>query len=742
VLEDVQITPTTRKGNAPLFAEATLTDGSKTLVLRAALDVHQIEERITLDGPGRVHFLVRDRLKTSPVTIERLMSHFYFVPDGRALGHALPMDFAWLSNLHSRPEQVVGDRFFRSPAAIVVARGLYAAIVPDLNLLAEHREVPHALDLRSFGHPGAGCYGLPRLSYGLCPWKLEGHVYTAPAGAATISAKELSYAFDLFLGEAEGAEVPVQRTVHWLWDQYGRNHLADIRPQVLPFEEYGRKYAYVHELKQTAAKAILDGKECWGINNGGRHGANFHAWENDLDVGFGLWHYAQKWNDEGLRRIARGMMQLSLAAPRKAGAFPCIYNFQAKAWEGSLWWTAEPAWAREGYDTQSMAVSAWWQVYWLEHFKEVKQSAEIRRRVAELAEFLARAQLPSGAIPTYYDSQLRPGGQLKESATTAICGAVLAKTAGLTGDEKLKQAALAAGRFMEREILPKTLFQDFEVFYSCAPKPLYWADAVNGIPPVNTLAIQWSADQFLALYRLTGDPHWLRRGEYCLSLLSFFQAVWTPPWMDAYLFGGASSQNTDGEWGDLRVQRWVSTYADYYEATGSMEYLERAVAACRASFANMDIEENHVNKINNLRPIAVPPGQGYSSETIFHEGTSPNWCHTGFDWGPGGALAASAYLELHFGSVWIDGHTRQAVPIDGVAAKIISWDADRIVLDVRSALTALGYDDKGRHLRVKFGALPEKQYAVIINGKSYGTVDRDRLRAGLSVELSQVPNPQ
>lgn len=38
---------------------------------------------------------------------------------------------------------------------------MYAAIVPDLNMLAANREVPHALDLRCSDHPGAGAYPTP-----------------------------------------------------------------------------------------------------------------------------------------------------------------------------------------------------------------------------------------------------------------------------------------------------------------------------------------------------------------------------------------------------------------------------------------------------------------------------------------------------------------------------------------------------------------------------------------------------
>ena len=168
---------------------------------------------------------------------------------------------------------------------------------------------------------------------------------------------------------------------------------------------------------------------------------------------------------------------------------------------------------------------------------------------------------------------------------------MLAKAATLRPDDQLKEAAIAAGRFLEREILPKSLFQDFEVFYSCAPKPLHWVDPLNGIPPINNLAIQWSADHFLALFKLTEEQHHGRRqGLFSESLMH--------------------------------------------------------------------------------------------GEPHTHQGSGGGW--TGFNWGPGGGLGASAYLDIYFGSVWIDGRAKRAVPIDGVSAEITSWQKDSIVMKMQT----------------------------------------------------------
>ncbi len=139
---------------------------AQTLVLSGQVGSQHVEQRFVLKGPDQVHVSVAHRVDegSAPIEIGQLMSKVYFTPDGRSFGSALPLDLAWLPNLHRQPDDVCGDHFFRSPAAIAVSEGLYAAIVPDLDVLANYSALPHALDLRVFGAKAE----VPGLSYGLC----------------------------------------------------------------------------------------------------------------------------------------------------------------------------------------------------------------------------------------------------------------------------------------------------------------------------------------------------------------------------------------------------------------------------------------------------------------------------------------------------------------------------------------------------------------------------------------------
>ena len=711
-----------------------------------------ITNRIALTDSS-IRVTVSDEITptSTEIALGKLMTCLYFLPDGkgspvsayRRLPTAPPLDFAWIPALHWGHDDVVGDHVFRSPAAIVQLDGIYAALVPDLDLLAQARPViRHALDLRAAGayHPREDGSSIccTRLFYGFCTWRINYHTYYRhdPEDMQTLRPSTLSYGFDLFIGQADGPGEVTQRVDKYLWTRYGQAYFAQPQPQVLPFEEYGRKYAYVGELPETIRGVTIDGKRCAGIDNPDRRGANFHAWENDLVVAFGIRHYADKWSDPELRSIADGIRQLILSAPVKDGAFPCIYNFGEGRYEGSLYWTAAPADAFDGFDTAAMGVTARWMLYWHEHFGD---KPELLARPAAYARFLAAQQLPSGAIPTYFYADLTPAKPLLESATTAISGAVLALVASIEGDEALRHAALAAGRFVDEQVLPNREFYDFETFYSCGIRPVGWVDPVSALAPQNSLCIQWTCDQMLALYELTGEAHWLERGEYALSILSLYQQVWSPPYYLGHLFGGFASQNTDGEWNDGRQARFVHTYADYYAATGNLEYLERAVAACRASFALMDIAENHANAIN-FTVKREPDGRriGRAPENVFHAGPGDaigGW--SGFNWSAGGGLTASAYLERLFGSIWIDGRTRTATPIDGLKASVVAWEGSGISIEVASALSDLPSAYSGERVAVlRFGNLQDGPYSVTVNGEAPQDTVAERLRSGISIRVA------
>ncbi len=707
------------------------------IVLEGGFGSHQVATCLALTPDQTVHVTTTVQI-TEPTRLGKCLNHLYFAPGGKLAYSCLPLDFAWLPALHQRPEHVCADHFFRAPVAIVMARGYYAALLPDLDRFASGQGMQCALDLRVTGTLLEG----PRLSYGFCHSEPDGHVYFAyrPATAPRFHRAELTYAFAILAGHSDSAAHVTQRVTTHQWRTYGHPLMQDPRPQVLPFATYGQRYTFQHELPASLRTVQQAGTTCIGIENRSRRGAQFHAWENDMHVGYGLHYYGLRLPNPELQNIAAGMLNLMRHAPRRRGAFPCIFNFDTEQYEGSLFWTARSADARHGYDTAAMGVTIWWLLQWIEDFADLDRAPLLALATA-YCDLLMAVQLPSGAIPTYLQPDLTPAAPLQESATTAISGAVLAKCAHLVRNPAYTRAALQAGYFIETHCLPGLNFNDFETFYSCSPKPLHAIDYWSGILPHNNLSMGWACDMYLALYQRTGEELWLESGRYLLSVLSLYQQVWNPSHLAGYLFGGFGVMNTDGEWNDGRQARFVSVYVDYYLATGHTEYLERAVAACRAAFALMDMRENHANGINDVVMPHLGAGLGYAPENIHHGGADSGYGWSGMNWSAAGGLAASAYLERHLGSVFLDMARRTAHALDGVAVQVVNWQEDVIELQVQSTLDALPLPfAEAREIVIRAGGWdwidqdPE-DFTLILNGEPPLRIEPDDQETAIRYRL-------
>ena len=313
-----------------------------------------------------------------------------------------------------------------------------------------------------------------------------------------------------------------------------------------PYDDYPRRWSYNEVLfdptissppkkGQTCAKAVsatLDGHEVWGIANMGRDGANFHAWENDACSAFGISHYGSTWANGTLAQVATGMLQLSVLSPiaggGDAGPFPSIFNFLTSSWEGTIPFanpagagrTPNAGWtefsAIDAFDNAAMGVTVWWQQYHLQHLSSSMKpqlADALRIKIESYGRFVQTVLMPNGAVPSFLNHDLSVfdcGARAEEggcvSATSAISGAVLAKLA--LANASFTEAAIRIGEFSLRTVIPTLAFYDFETFFSCNHKPVNWTDTLNGMKPINTLSVGWTADQMLALctYLCTSVP--------------------------------------------------------------------------------------------------------------------------------------------------------------------------------------------------------------------------------------------
>ena len=141
--------------------------------------------------------------------------------------------------------------------------------------------------------------------------------------------------------------------------------------------------------------------------------------------------------------------------------------------------------------------------------------------------------------------------------------------------------------------------------------------------------------------------------------------------------------NTDAEWNDARQAQFAETLANFYDFTGNPEYLERASAAARASFALMVIDEN--------KDVAPRNYKGAERQFEIHGGMAENYGHcgldcrsgqSGFHWGTGSALCTSIILQNRYGDLYVDPKLNLAVGINGIVVKKADFSKNKIVLSV------------------------------------------------------------
>jgi hypothetical protein len=193
----------------------------------------------------------------------------------------------------------------------------------------------------------------------------------------------------------------------------------------------------------------------------------------------------------------------------------------------------------------------------------------------------------------------------------------------------------------------------------------------------------------------------LADGEQLVDYLSLYQQAWSPPWLTPNLLGGFGTQNTDGEWSDARQCYAADVYFAYHERTGKREYLERGVAALRASF-----------------PVA--PYENWAHRA---EDTHGSW--TGIHWGTGSAITSVVLARPRYGSAFIDAKAGWGVGVDGCTVDDVRRDGDRLGFSLRTAF------DSAEELRIVVKS--DGDLCLAVNGRELGCFTSAVLGAGISM---------
>lgn len=754
---------------------ATVDDDGRRAVLSGKDAEGSYEVTVSLpDDEARVHVVVSAEL-VSPA-LEYLLSSFVFVP-GRP-------DFVHTPCLKQDPEDVIADRTFYQPAAILQAGPTSAALVPDLHHLNEHpviaadartRPTTHLfqlpVDVSQTTMPTAfdvtldSADGRPVVAFGLCDSSFVHHVRWHHSNDGSLVRHprngNVSFAFDVLLAGQAPERRAYQSVARFLWDQYGRPELGTPRPQVEPWKRYaelcypaafewrgdlafpwGRLPTAEDRPDTTWQELELDGETVGGIRAAPSHwyhDIQFMAWWNNARDAVSMYRWGVRLGDAGLVDKARKIVNLAMHAPQRDGLFPTVFRYDTKTWSGGYWgnFPAEydPSSTFDVWDFaspyQQMAACSKTVAHLLRYRRLCEDDPRILPFATAYGDFLLAHLDEPGCIPAFFGPDLEPVPWLRWNAEGGVHAWALAALHRATGEGRFLRGAERLGQFLVDQVLPDQRWYDQETFYSCARKPEGFVDEITGQPPRCTLSMLWAVEGFLELWEASGgEERWSAAAEAVADYLSFFQAVWQPRFIiTAYAYGGFGTQNTDCEWLDMRQAQAGEAFARLALATGRQDMAERAVAAVRSQFAIVPMPTNRDNLVQTTCIFPL----GACSENIDHEGLPQEPLRSGADWGEvGGLCGVDTLLDL-FGSVHVDLDRDVAIGVDGLHVDAVTVDGGRIDITVRSLLEELRVPPTSPYLgELRLAGLQEGgEHEVAVNGCV--------LAKGTASELTSIP---
>lgn len=706
------------------FSDLTVSN-KNTFILKGRIDNINLTKIITYNKPIFHVKLSADTTDTLK-RFEYFLASYSFAPDRKPISSYNILDFAFAPAIRPLPNNVISEHFFRAPAVMAQKNGLFAALIPDLDSISRSHPAPLIIDLDTQN----GVVDAPLMSYGYCDHKLQGHVYYVhESGSSKKLPPSLILEYDIYVeasapNPSEGPDFQAPKGLHavttYLWNRYGEKWFrASILPQTMPFSEYAKDCypaafnEMVGDKKLGWWEDTIDGVKVGGIYSGWGYAEGntcWQAWFNNLRSAYGLNFWAKRLKKSDWEEKSKMMLAMALSAPQKNGVFPSVWNNFRKEWQGCLIHPNEAY-----YDTVDMA----WKCYWLlKWYQDIDKREDILNYCKNYADFLLMNQLPSGAYPNWFDKDIKALDILQEAAPSSMPGWFLAEFYSVTKVKKYLDSAIRAADFIMKEVVPYARYYDFEVFFSCSPKPcvdggrnhVKLMDQHTQQPWQNTLCMQWSAELLKIVYELTGEEKYLKSGLQALDFMSLYQNVWSLPYRRvAYTFGGFGVQNSDGEYLDARQSQFGCTLCDYGILLGRKDLFERGIAAIRASMTLI----NHPRHIAN----GIYPEPNYSfgiePENCGHLGFDHQCGRSGFDWGEGGGLAGIAYILNKYGDVYIDTKAKWAVGIDGVDA-IYKDDEVSII----NTLANLDYPYE-KKFKVSPLVSSDKKTSLKINGKKY-----------------------
>jgi hypothetical protein len=560
-------------------------------------------------------------------------------------------------------------------------------VIPDVDLINQMQSVGWYMDMN-----------VPEntLTLGMSNSKATDHVIFERKVGAAYPSGIIKFAFFIkCFTDNDVVKNPFREVASFFWQRWGKNLLSKGNPSKGSMEPYvvhtynwafkswksqvwqefeldgkrvGAPVFIVNVTQSPNFKGVVDEREFRSIWN--------QAWFSSLRSASGLYRYARRTNNEELRNKALMTKELALSFPKKKGFFYGLIGTdmervniddkwvnRSKGWDTYFWgnsnrnpYTGDPK--NSPFHILDMS---WTANIMLEWYNELEKDERLLDYAISYADSLLTLQYKNGFFPSWLDIRtLMPMDYLTKSSEVSMTISFLLSLYEITKNKKYKESALKAMNAVAKQIILQGRWEDFETYWSCSRVGAdYWVGNKlwrNNMYKQNNFSMFWTAQALLKSYHATKNKYYLNLGQRTLDELLMTQASWQPYFIPIKVLGGFGVLNADGEWNDARQSLFAELIIQYGKELGISEYVERGVAAMRASFTMMYCPENPETKIQWEKrwPFFGKEDYGFMMENYGHGGESNKEGlgigeFTIYDWGNGAASEAYNRMIDHFG---------------------------------------------------------------------------------------------
>lgn len=597
--------------------------------------------------------------------------------------------FHWSPHLTPTDDHIIVQHVFRAPALIMANESLQITVIPNLSLLEHNKGPDWYMDLDAMEN---------KLTIGMSKSTVKEHVlFVREEGAEYLPGKIRFGFYILFNDNKKELFNPWKQGLDFLWAEWGYKAYSQTEKLILsPYVEDTYNWAFNNWKESVPQVFNLDGKEVGAptfivnvtqspnypgpVNEREFRSIWNQAWFSSLRSAQGLFRYARRTNDKELANYAQLTKELALSFPQKEGFFYGLigtemeniemdgqHHNRSTGWDNYYWGNSNrnPVThdARNApFHILDMSYTAWLMLNW---YEELEQDKRLLDYATIYADALIGIQDAAGFFPAWLAlDNLEPYDVLAQSPETSMSVTFLIKLYQISDNQKYLDAALKAMNAVIDNIILTGRWEDFETYWSCSS---YGHDHLvgrkverNNMYKQNTLSMYWTAEALLNAYEATGKKNYLRYGNRTLDELLMAQAIWQPPFIHVDAFGGFGVMNADAEWNDSRQSLFAELIVRYGLELDEQEYIQRGLAALRASFLMMYSPYNDKTKEQwELKwPFFGEEDYGFMMENYGHGGVTDDQGlgigdFTIYDWGNGAAAEAYNRMVDHYGKEFI-----------------------------------------------------------------------------------------